>query len=275
MKTTRSLLLSFLIFGAIGVLTHAQDAENLLREAKLDMFDEDWGAALDKVRRIRDDFPESPIRSQAFFYEAKILEGLDRYEDALVMYESYLSQTSSRSPLVDDATFAVVGLGVDLYQRGKTVYIDRTLEALEAENKDLRFFAALQLSYINDSNINRRAVPVLNKVKNNTRDREERNQATLALLRIDPDLLGPAQEDEKQASGTHLQLLIIENNEEVFKISLPLSLARLLFSALPEEARLRLVEKGINPNNLLDQLEKGEDIIEVRSESEIIRLSIR
>jgi hypothetical protein len=114
-------------------------------------------------------------------------------------------------------------------------------------------------------------------------DPEIQNQAALALLRIDPMILderpgkGRKGSPEKGKGGEKsarkfLRMSIVDEGTESFRFSLPLSLARMLFSSLPEAARESLEEEGINPENLLEELEKADEMLEIKSGDQVFRL---
>jgi len=118
-------------------------------------------------------------------------------------------------------------------------------------------------------------------------DPEIQNQAALALLRIDPKILDErtgkgvstgrtTQQNQgksaKKSTRKFLRLSIIQEGSESFRFSLPLSLARMLFSSLPNEARESLLEEGINPENILKELEKADEMLEIKTGDQVFRI---
>jgi tetratricopeptide (TPR) repeat protein len=252
----------------------AQSAEELMRTAKLAIFDQKWEDALTTLHRVQSEYPDNPAALQSRFYEARVLENLGREEQAIRTYEAFLGEVPQESTLAREASSSVVKLSTRLYRAGNTRYIDRTIGALNSSDSELRFLAAVQLSYIRDPAVYRKAIPVLQKARENGYSAEIQNQATLALLRIDPKLLEagekPANSDSERRT---LNVAILVDGEETFSLSFPLSLARMLFSALPDDAKEDLQEEGLNPENILKQLETVGEIIEVRSsDGEVFRL---
>ena len=268
----------FLIFQTIlwPSAVAAQSAEELMRNAKLAIFDQKWEAALTTLRRVQSEHPRSPAALQSRFYEARVLENLGNEEQAIRTYEAFLEETPQGSTLARDARSSVVQLSTRLYRAGNTQYIDRTIGALDSADKELRFLAAVQLSYIRDPAVFRKAIPILQEAREHGYNAEIQNQATLALLRIDPQLL-EAGEKPATSEGARrtLKVAILVDGEETFSLSFPLSLARMLFSALPDDAKEDLKEEGLNPENILKQLQTVGEIIEVRSsDGEVFRLWI-
>jgi tetratricopeptide (TPR) repeat protein len=263
-----------------------QNAEKLLNSAKLDVFDEKWEDALVKFKELQQEYPDQPAAIQASFWEAHCLDKIGRNAEALVQYESFLNRSDNRMPQVKQAEYSIVRLACQLYREGNRRYIDRALTATESRDKDLRLIAGVELSFISESRINRRAVPSLMEFMENSPDPEIQNQAALALLRIDPKILderpgkstttsrssGSNESKEPKSNRKFLRLSILEGGTESFRFSLPLSLARMLFSALPDEARESLEEEGINPENILQELEKAEEMLEIKSGNQVFRL---
>jgi tetratricopeptide (TPR) repeat protein len=254
----------------------AQSAEELMRSAKLAIFDQNWQDALATLRRVQSEHPRSPLALQSQFYEARVLENLGNEEQAIRTYEEFIEESPQNSTLTREARSSIVKLSTRLYRAGNIRYIDRTIEALDSTDQELRFLAAVQLSYIRDPAVNRKAVPILQTARNRRGSAEVENQATLALLRIDPKLLETGEKPAPPDKGRRtLSVAILVDGEETFKLSFPLSLARMLFSALPDDAKEDLNEEGLNPENILQQLESGNEIIEVRtSDGEVFRLWI-
>jgi len=273
-KSTFVYLFLILQMMLLPTVAAAQSAEELMRNAKLAIFDQKWEDALTTLRRVQSEHPRNPAALQSRFYEGRVLENLGREEQAIRTYEAFLEEMSPNSTLAREASSSVVKLSTRLYRAGNTRYIDRTIDALDSADKELQFLAAVQLSYIRDPAVFRKAIPVLQKARENGYSAEIQNQATLALLRIDPKLLEagekPANSDSERRT---LNVAILVDGEETFSLSFPLSLARMLFSALPDDAKEDLQEEGLNPENILKQLETVGEIIEVRSsDGEVFRL---
>jgi hypothetical protein len=244
--------------------------EEIMQQAKLAMFDKDWSQALRKLRDLQSRFPTSSLATPAIFYEATTLENLNRKEESLQKYEAFLGRTGGEAPLREQAHYSIIGLSADLYNEGKTSYIDRAIKALKDGRKSVRYYAALRLSYIKDRKINDQAVPTLKDILRQENDPELRDRASLAILRIDPKLLD-------QERGRWLTVVVMEDGKEVSKLTLPLSLAMLVIKALPDEARREIEARGIRPENILDDLKKlapGE-IFEFKTKNGAIRIQIK
>jgi tetratricopeptide (TPR) repeat protein len=251
--------------------------EELLSEAKLAMFDGRWEEALERLRRLRTLAPSDSTLAGSYFYEAKALEKLHRHEESLRSYEYYLRRSDRDSALVSEARASVIRLSVTLYRNGHKQYLDRVTAALSDPDRELALLAALQISRLPEDSVRRRAIPVLQRELQESRDAEVRNQASLALLRIDPRLLesGAGKGGRSQApAGRSLRLVFRGADGVELRLNLPLSLARLLLSSLPESAREDLRREGIEPENLVEELSKAGEILEVQTSEGRIRIWI-
>ncbi len=242
------------------------------------MFDGKWADALEKLEAVEAQSSDPGLQTRAYFYAARALQKLKRPEESLRRYERYLDQPSTDNALRQEARFSIVQLSVDLYQSGKKGYIDRALAALESSDPELRLLAAVRISYLSDLAIKRKAIPVLQRALAESPDSEVQNQASLALLRIDPKLLekksSRSEKNGKTSGRTSLHVLVRSEGGDALRLSLPLSLARLLLSSLPEDAQDSLRERGINPDNILDELSRSKDFLEVRSDDSYVRIWI-
>lgn len=263
----------------LSLSVQAQTPEDRFQQAMLNMFDGKWEEALEKLEAVQTETKDPGLRARSYFYSARALQRLNRSEESLRQYERYLEQRSIDHALRQEARFSIVQLSVSLYSVGKKGYIDRALSALDSSDRELRLLAAVQISYIKDPAIQRKAIPVLQRALAESSDSEVQNQASLALLRIDPKLLEkkapqPEKSNGKAARRTSLHVLVRGESGDELRLALPLSLARLLLSSLPEDAQESLRERGINPDNVLDELSKTKNFLEVTSEGTSVRIWI-
>jgi tetratricopeptide (TPR) repeat protein len=271
------LLALTLLLSALSV--QAQTPEDRFQQAMLNMFDGKWAEALKKLEAVQAETKDPDLRTRSYFYAARALQRLNRSEESLRQYERYLDQPSTDHALRQEARFSIVQLSVNLYSAGKKRYIDRALAALDSPDQELRLLAAVQISYIQDTEIQRKAVPVLQRAVAESADSEVQNQASLALLRIDPKLLEKKSTraekgTSKVARNASLHVVVRGEDGDELKLALPLSLARLLLSSLPEDAQESLRKRGINPDNVLDELSKTKNFLEVTSEGTSVRIWI-
>ena len=255
-------------------LVLAQSPDDLFQQAMLDMFDGKWEQALQKLEQVGSSHAPEELKIRSHFFAARALEKSGSQEDALRQYEQFLRAGSSDPALRKEAGFARVKIASQLYMAGKRGYANGVVEALEAPDSELRFLAAVQLSYFRDQKLRQRAVPVLQEALSRNQDEDVRNQAALALLRIDPKLLEKKPSGSSARVGYNLHLLLQGNDGEEIRLTLPVSLARLALGALPDSVRKDLQEEGVNPDNIMEMLSKTGEILEVKSDGSVIRLWI-
>ncbi len=258
----------------VTAIVAAQSPTDLFQQAMLDMFDGKWSRALEKLDEVqRSDAPDE-LKARSYFFAARALEKSGRPEKALQRYAQFLKAPSTDPSLRKEAGFAQVKIAAHLYMTGKKEYANQVVEALDSADSDLRFLAAVQLSYFTDKSVSRKAIPVLREKMSRDSDSEVQNQAALALLRIDPRLLEKKESDQTSARGGNLHLLLRNEDGEEIRLTLPVSLARLALNALPEAARKELKDEGINPDNILEMLSKAGEILEVKTNGSSVRLWI-
>ncbi|HSR66770.1 MAG TPA: hypothetical protein VLU25_02420 [Acidobacteriota bacterium] len=276
MDKVLSLLLTAALVCALAASAAAQsDADQLLLEIKVALFDQNWEEALGKARRLQRDFPDDRRKAHAIYYEADALQGLERRAESLRRFEA-ARQAGLNDTLEEQARLSIIDLAVELWQQGDTDYIGRALDELGKDNRRTRYYAALRLSYVDDKSVASRAVPVLREILEKEADEDLRNRATLALLRIDPRLSPSNSGSSAGTQGRRLRIKIEADGEEVVSLSLPLSLARALFQAIPRDAKDELERNGIgDAEKLLEELlESKTNVLEFRSSDRYFRIWI-
>lgn len=263
----RPMVVSLIVVSLLAVpLTAAQRTQQseLLREGKLALLDGRLEKAIETLERLQERFPDGSYFWDAVFFEAQALERLHRKEDALRRYRDLVDHTADH-PLREQAELSLVELSVALYEEGVDAYVEQALAALESSREALRQVAALRLSYVKDHDIAVRAVPVLKRLAASS-DAEVRNQATVALLRIDPELLQGNQAGPQPSERKGLLKMVWEEEGEKVTLSFPISLARMLINALPQHVLDEIRrEEGIDAGKLMNRLEEGEGRIEVEA----------
>lgn len=279
MKRLTGIKLAVLIATVVGTsLAQTPDAGELLRDCKRAAFRQHWNDLLRLSRDFQDRFPGDRQRPLALYYEARSLEGLDRREGAVDKYSLLLKRPGSVShSLLDDARLSRADLAIQLFESGKTGYRDLILDALGSREKSLRHLAALRVDPTKDDKIRKAAVSVLQEILRKNDDEFLRSRALVRLLSIDPKLARDLGRRPALASNRkQLEIEWVEDGEST-KISLPFSLARLIFSYLPRSVASELEKEGIQPDTLISQLEdmKSGDLIEVRSGDSFFRIRVK
>jgi len=260
-----TILMTILVALLAGPLLGSEqrtEQSDLLREGKLALLDGRLQQAIEALQDLQRRFPEGNYFWDSVFFEARALERLRQKEEALGRYND-LVRSALDHPLREQAQLSSVELSVSLYEDGIEAYIEQALEALESSEEALKEVAALRLSYVEDRAISSKAVSVLQGLARSD-DAELSNQATVALLRIDPELL--QEPSEASSQRTSVLRLVLEEDGERISLNFPISLARMLVDALPASVLRELQEEeGIDARELMRELEKADGVIEVET----------
>lgn len=257
----------------------AQNADDFLQEAKVLMFDKKWTDALTLLEKILDDYPDTEWYSQAVFYKAKCLEEQKgREEESVRHYREYIRYEDANPNLIEDAEMSIILLSLKLYQQGRRSFVREIESRLDSRSRSVRYYAALQLSFVEDKRIAEAAIPVLEEILEEEGDEGLRDRARLALLRIDPDALTGYEEtrDEPEEKLINFQVINQRTNSVTFSLSIPWALADLAFSAIPSEEKNLLRKEGYDLDRIVDQLMriKG-SVIEFRQGDHLVKIWIK
>ena len=256
--------------------------ETLFKEAKILIFDKQWDAAREKLETLMDDFPRSPFFGQALFWVGKCLQETEgREADALRTFRLYLQREDEAKGLDEEAEFAVIELAFKLFEKGRKSFIGEVEDRLESPNTKVRYFAALQMSYVADKKVARKAVPVLKEILGKETDDRIRDRAKIALLRIDPDEYRDVEDRPaiRAPKVLHIEIRSLIKKDEVFSLAIPWALADLAINAIPDEERdeirRELRKKGHNLDRILQDLSEFRGkIFEIRTEDSIVKIWI-
>lgn len=247
----------------------APSPDELLREAKLALFDRDWAAARAHCERLLMTFPKSPRAPQARFFLARAHEGAGQDRQALSAYQSFLRLYPDAHELREDARTAAIGLARKLLDRGEEECWPLLKEGLLDRSPAVRAYTALQVSALANRRRARQAVPVLAEVVRSESIPDVQDRARIALLRLDPRALVRAEESIRlepeqglrrhSVRGRWLKLRIYRgrSGEQEVRLVVPLALGELVYRALAEDLKRELRrEKGIDLDNFWTELEK-------------------
>ena len=249
-------------------------AADLLQEAKILIFDKKWAEAEAKLTTLIQQFPHSPLVTEALFYRARCLqEQPGRETEAIAAYQQFLRRKEKNPSLEEEAEVSIIDLAYELYKKGRKDYVSLITGRLDRSNKVIQYYAALKLSYIPEKKIARRCLKVLKKILSEEKDEELRDRAKIALLRVDPKALDEYA-GEKTATRTRLlHLQVFEEGQLKVNLTIPWVLADLALRAVDERSKELLKEKGYDIDRIIKELNefKGE-ILEIKSEETVIRL---
>ncbi len=279
----KTALVIIVLLGFVSALAAAQQSpdEKLFEKAKSLFFDEKWEDAQEAFEDLLDDYPKSSLVPQATFYRATCLARQKGHEEeAIEAYKDYLSGKGRNDSLAREAETSIIDLAYELYKDDEEDYLDEIEQRLESPNRGIRYYASFKLSLVKDKQIAIQAIPVLERIIVEESDRDLRDRAKIALLRIAPDSLKDVQDREEKGRAKVLKIrVMVEGRKEAeFSLNIPWALADLALQAIPEKDKAALRREGYDLEKIIHQLTriKG-NIIEIRPKedrSRVIKLWI-
>jgi len=278
MKTIR-IYIAVLIFiaaglGALGqTIQTAQTAdEKSFQEIKLLVFDEKWMEAQSRLEDFLARYPQSSYYSQALYYRSKCLEEQEGKErEALSSYKEYLRLKDKNKNLAEDAEVSVIDLAMKLYDEGEKGFVREVEDRISSPNRVVRYYAAVQLSYVKEKRIADKSVPVLKQIIEEEKSAEFRDRARIALLRVSPEALAGIEEKRDEKRARMLKIVVMDDRTKKieFELNIPWALADLALAAIPEEEKATMRMKGYDITKILKELQsvKGR-ILEINDAKE-------
>ena len=274
----KTALIIIILAGLVCVRAAAQESadEKLFQEAKILFFDEKWEDAQEKFEDLLDDYPKSSLVPQATFYRAQCLARRKGHEEeAIEVYKDYLSSKKRNDSLSEEAESSIIDLAYELYKDDQEEYLDEIEQRLESPNRVIRYYAAFKLSLVKDKQVAVQAIPVLERIIVEEGDKELKDRAKIALLRISPDALKHVEDQEERGRTKALRIsVVVEGQREpVFSLNIPWALADLAFQAIPEKDKAALRAEGYDLDKIVSQLTriKG-NIIVIRPREDKTRI---
>jgi len=270
MKTVRIYMAVLILvaagLGAVGQTTEtAQTAEGkLFQEIRHLYFDEKWTEAQTRLEDFLVRYPQSPFYAQALYYKSKCLEEQDGMErEALRSYKEFLRLRDRNKDLAEDAEVSIIDLAMKLYDQGDKGFVREVEDRLASPNKVVRYYAAVQLSYVKEKRIADKSVPILKQIIEEENSGELRDRARIALLRVSPDALAGVEERRNEKKVRMLRIVVMDDRTKKieFQLNIPWALADLALSAIPDEEKATIRQKGYDINKILKGVQEGRGTI--------------
>jgi tetratricopeptide (TPR) repeat protein len=259
------------------VYAHMQSDQELFQEAKIMIFDKEWENAQEKLEELLEEFPDSPLYSQALFYLGRTLENQKGEEqEAISIFKRYILHSESSEVLAQEAETSIIKLAFVLYERGRKSYLKEIKTRLYRPNRVVRYYAAFRLSYLEDKREAREAFPVLKEILEKEEDQELVDKAKIAILRIDPDYFQDYEEQREERRLMLLKFRVVDKRTraETFSLSIPWALADLALANIPEDAKAELRSEGYDLDRIFKEVIEGGRIIEIETKEIIIKIWI-
>ena len=256
---------------------YTQSGEELFQEAKIMIFDKEWEKAQEKLEELMEEYPDSPLFSQALFYLGRTLENQKGEEkEAISVFKRYILRRDSSEFLTQEAETSIIKLSFDLYEKGRKSYLKEIQSRLYRPDRVVRYYAALRLSYLDDKGEAREAIPVLKEILEEEEDQELVDKAKIALLRIDSDYFQEYEEerDERRSMLMKFRVFDKKTRAETFSLSIPWALADLALANIPEDAKAELRNEGYDLDRIFKEVIEGGRIIEIETKETIIKIWI-
>ena len=251
-------------------------AERIFQEIKSLVLDEKWGEAQTRLDDFIVRFPQSPFYGQAVYYRARCLENQEGKERAaLNSYKEYLRLKDGNKNLIEDAEVSIIDLAMKLYDAGNKTFVREVEERISSSNKVVRYYAAVQLSYVKAKRIADRSVPVLKQILKDEKNAELRDRAKIALMRVSPEALADVEEPLSARKPRMLRVFIGGDRGERIEFSIPWSLADLALGALSEEDKAALRAKGYDIAKIIRDLQSAKgNFIEIIADGKRFKIWI-
>jgi len=265
---------------AAGLTALAQppqtSAERIFQEIKSLVLDEKWTEAEARLDDFIVRYPQSLFFGQALYYRSRCLEnqaGKDRA--ALNSYKEYLRLKDGNKNLDEDAEVSIIDLAMKLYDEGDRGFVREVEERISSPNKVVRYYAAVQLSYVKEKRIADRSVPVLKQILKEERSAELRDRAKIALMRVSPEALADVEEPPSARKPRMLRIFIAGERGEKFEFSIPWSLADLALGALSGEDKAALRAKGYDIAKIIRDVQSAKgNVLEITADGKRIKIWI-
>ncbi len=251
----------------------AQGDSERLRNAKTLFFDQKYENAREEWQAVRAT-GRGPEAQAALYWIARCSESLGERERALAEYGEYLASHPADPALAQEAKTGRIGLAVKLAQVGHPGHLSIAREGLADADKVVRYFAALRLASLG-SDQGKPAVPVLKEILAKETDQDLVERAKLYLLRLDRRALAaespspsPPRGARHQAGWIRVRIYDKGSSRPSLALNVPIALAELVFTSLPEDARDELRRKGYDSANFWERVKKTgpTDILTVEGE---------
>lgn len=294
LRTASLLLLAAVLLAcwSLGATGGAKDQE-LFNQGKIAIFDKNWEGARTIFQRVIQEYPQSTLVPQAYYYIARCYQFQSNEAEAIRAYDVFMQKYPNEPFLPDEARNSVVEISASLVERGDTTYRNRLVASLTDSRKEVRYFTAIRMSRLKDSKLTAMAVPVLREIVKNEKEGELADRARIALLRLDPKELSPkaempekrsAEKAGKSEKGSkdrnvrmfHLVVYKAGATQPTVELNLPVSLAQMAIAALDEQAKAELRKKGVDIENVWESLKQmgPANILTIRNGEDMVKLWI-
>lgn len=249
--------------------------DELFRQVKVAVFDQDWTQVLRDCEEILKLYPSGSTAPQAAFYRARALTRIPgREAEGVRAFREFVAAHPSDRVMVEQAWAALFGSACEA--RGAPRPDCRVVlkEGLDNSSRYVATLAAIRASDTTDADLRRRALVTLKKAYDAQTDSDIRNEILIAILKIDPKQVPPpepAKSPSPPVSGRSaskgapslIRMSIYNKVEKRYelKVNLPVAFARMLIEAMGDDQKLEIQkearQKGIDLDDIFEAIEKS------------------
>ena len=250
--------------------------DKAFQEIKLLVLDEKWPEAQSRLDDFMIRYPQSSFYGQAVYYRARCLENQEGKERIAVQsYKEFLRLKDENKNLVEDAEVSIIDLAMKLYDEGDKGFVREVEDRISSPNKVVRYYAAVQLSYVKEKRIADKSVSVLKQMLRDEKDADLRDRAKIALMRVSPEALEALEEPPSDRKPRMLRISILGDKDEKVEFSIPWALADLALAALSDEDKAALRAKGYDVARIIRDVQSAKgNILEISAEGKRIKIWI-
>jgi hypothetical protein len=263
---------------ALGLAPPGEAAaeDDLFRQVKVDVFDQNWAAVLRGCEEILARYPAGSSAPQAAFYRARALTRIPgREAEGLSAFKEFIAAHPRDKVMVEQAWAAVFSTACEPRGGSRPECLGVLKEALGSESRYVSTLAAIRASDTSDETLRRRALATLRKAYDKETDSEIRNEILIAILKIDPrevpstngstPIVPPSAtgKDAGKRTPSLIRMTVYNKQEKRYelKVNLPVAFARMLVEALGEDQKQEMQrearQKGIDLDDIFEAIEKS------------------
>ena len=267
-------VLAMVLALALGSLGASSAEDELFRQVKVDVFDQDWTAVLRGCEEILARYPSGGSATQAGFYRARALTRIPgREADGVKAFKEFIVGHPGDKVMVEQAWAALFSAACEPRSLAGSGCAAILKNGLGSESSYVSTLAAIRAGDTTDADLRRRSLPILKKAYDTQTDTDIRNEILIAILKIDPKQVpstepappgGPRVTPGTKRSGKSPSLIrmTVYNKQEKrdeLKVNLPVAFARMLIDAVSEDQKREMQsvarKKGINLDDIFSAIE--------------------
>src|SRR5262249_36257663 len=173
------------LFAAPAALAAATTEEELFRQVKVDVFDQDWPAVLRGCDEILPRYPSGSSGAQAALYGARAMTSLPgREQEGLEAFRRFIANHAGDTMMVEQVWAAIFSAACGPQGVAKPSCLSVLKDGLASDSRYVSTLAAIRVSDTTDEGLRRRALVTLKKAYGTQTDSEIKNEILIAILKI-------------------------------------------------------------------------------------------